>query len=325
MPKTQQKVALITGITGQDGSFLADLLLAKGYTVYGMERRTSVKHRANIAHIEDQIHLVTADLSDQHSLSRIIGQIRPHEIYNLAAQSFVQESWYQPEYTSDATGLGALRVLESIREIDPKIRFYQASSSEMFGKVQEIPQRESTPFYPRSPYGVSKLYAHWMAINYRESYGIFAANGILFNHESERRGIEFVTRKISDAVARIKHGLQGKLVLGNLDSKRDWGYAPEYVEVMWRMLQEDIPDDYVVATGEMHTIREFVEEAFAHVGLDWKQFVVTDSRFMRPAEVDVLVGDPTKAKEKLGWEPTTKFRALVHLMVDADMARVGAL
>jgi len=318
MSSTKKK-ALVTGVTGQDGSYLAELLLEKGYEVYGMERRSSHKNHANILGIEDKVKFVSGDLTDQHSLTRVIDDIRPNEIYNLAAQSFVKESWNQPEYTSNVTGLGALRMLEAIRQIDTDIKFYQASSSEMFGKVRETPQKETTAFYPRSPYGVAKLYAHWITVNYRESYNIFACSGILFNHESERRGIEFVTRKITNAVARIKLGLQGELALGNLDAKRDWGYAPEYVDAMWRMMQAEKAEDYVIATGETHTVGEFVERAFSHVGLKWEDYVVLDEQYRRPAEVDLLVGDTTKAKTKLKWQATTKFDKLVGIMVDADL------
>ncbi len=316
------KKALITGITGQDGSYLADLLLAKNYQVFGLERRSSTKNRTNIHHIEDKINFISGDLTDQHSLTRAVAAAQPDEIYNLASQSFVKESWEQPEYTGNVTGLGALRMLEAIRQINPKIKYYQASSSEMFGRAVEVPQTEKTPFYPRSPYGVAKLYAHWITVNYRESYDIFACSGILFNHESERRGLEFVTRKITNGVARIKLGLQDKLLLGNLDAKRDWGYAPEYVEAMWLMLQQAKADDFVIATGEAHSIKEFVEEAFGLVELDWQRYVKIDERFKRQAEVDLLVGDITKAKEKLGWQPKTKFKELVKIMVDNDLKRV---
>lgn len=316
------KKALITGITGQDGSYLAELLLEKGYQVFGLERRTSSKIRVNVGHIEDKITFVSGDLTDQHSLTRAIWAIQPDEVYNLAAQSFVKESWEQPEYTGNVTGSGALRVLEAIRQINPKIKFYQASSSEIFGRVVETPQTEKTPFYPRSPYGVAKLYAHWITVNYRESYDMFACSGILFNHESERRGHEFVTRKITDAAARIKLGLQNKLYLGNLDAKRDWGYAPEYVEAMWLMLQQEKPDDYVIATGKAHSVKDFVEAAFKAVDLDWHNYVETDERFKRPAEVDLLKGDPSKAKEKLGWSPKVSFNELVEKMVQSDLKRL---
>lgn len=315
------KRALITGITGQDGSYLAELLLDKGYAVYGLERRSSGRNRTNIQHIEDKIIFVSGDLSDQHSLTRAVESSQPDEIYNLAAQSFVKESWEQPEYTSNVSGLGALRMLEAIRQINPKVKYYQASSSEMFGRAAPIPQNEETPFYPRSPYGVAKLYAHWITVNYRESYNIFACSGILFNHESPRRGLEFVTRKITDGAARIKQGFQDKLYLGNLEAKRDWGYAPEYVEAMWLMLQQETPDDYVIATGETHSVKEFAEEAFNLVGLDWRKCVEVEDKYKRPAEVDLLVGDSTKAKQKLGWEPKVRFLELVKIMVEADMER----
>lgn len=314
------KKALITGVSGMDGSHLADLLLEKGYEVYGMERRSSIKNRVNTSHLEDKITFVDGDLSDQHSLLRIVKDINPHEVYNMAAQSFVGQSWQTPEYTSNVTGLGVLRVLEAIREADKGIKFYQASSSEMFGKMVENPSNENSPFYPRSPYGVAKLYGHWITKNYRESYGIYACSGILFNHESERRGIEFVTRKISDGVARIHLGISDSITLGNLDAKRDWGYAPDYVEAIWLMMQQDQPDDYVVATGETKSIREFLDIAFNHVGIhSWEQHVKTDPKFVRPAEVDVLRGDYSKAKNKLGWEPKTSFEDLVKKMVDNDV------
>lgn len=316
------KKALITGITGQDGSYLAELLLKKGYQVFGLERRSSTKNRANIEHIQDKINFISGDLTDQHSLTRAIATAEPEEVYNLAAQSFVKESWEQPEYTGNVSGLGALRVLEAIRQVNPKIKFYQASTSEMFGRVVESPQNEKTPFYPRSPYGVAKLYAHWITVNYRESYNIFACSGILFNHESERRGLEFVTRKITDGAAKIKLGLQNKLYLGNLDAKRDWGYAPEYCEAMWLMLQQEEPDDYVIATGEPHSVKEFVEAAFVALGLDWQKYVEIDERFKRPAEVDLLVGDCSKVKEKLGWRAKIKFEDLVKIMVEHDLKRL---
>lgn len=316
------KKAFITGITGQDGSYLAELLLSKGYKIYGLERRASTKNRTNIEHIQDKINFVSGDLTDQHSLTRAIYAIQPDEVYNLAAQSFVKESWEQPEYTGNVTGSGALRVLEAIRQINPKIKFYQASTSEMFGRAVESPQSEKTPFYPRSPYGVAKLYAHWITVNYRESYNIFACSGILFNHESERRGLEFVTRKITNGVARIKLGLQDKLYLGNLDAKRDWGYAPEYVEAMWLMLQQDQPEDFVIATGEMRSVKEFVDAAFSAADLDWQKYVEQDERFMRPAEVDLLAGDASKAKEKLGWQPKIKFKDLVKIMVNHDLNKI---
>jgi GDPmannose 4,6-dehydratase len=314
------KKALITGVSGMDGSHLADLLLEKGYEVYGMERRSSIKNRVNTSHLERKITFVDGDLSDQHSLLRIVKDINPHEVYNMAAQSFVGQSWQTPEYTSNVTGLGVLRVLEAIREADKGIKFYQASSSEMFGKMVENPSNENSPFYPRSPYGVAKLYGHWITKNYRESYGIYACSGILFNHESERRGIEFVTRKISDGVAKIHLGVSDSITLGNLDAKRDWGYAPDYVEAIWLMMQQDQPDDYVVATGETKSIREFLDIAFNHVGIsNWEKHVKTDPKFVRPAEVDVLRGDYSKAKDKLGWEPKTSFEDLVKKMVDNDV------
>ncbi len=317
------KRALITGITGQDGSYLAELLLKKGYKVFGLERRSSAKNRTNISQIENLVHFVSGDLADQHSLTRAIESVNPDEVYNLAAQTFVKESWEQPEYTGNVTGLGVLRMLEAVRQINPKIKFYQASSSEMFGKVKTFPQNENSPFYPRSPYGIAKLYAHWITINYRESYGLFACCGILFNHESERRGLEFVTRRISDGVARIKLGLQDKLYLGNLDAKRDWGYAPEYVKAMWLMLQQKKPDDYVIATGETHSVKEFVEEAFNLVGLNWKKYVIIDDKYKRPAEVDLLVGDYSKARRKLNWKPKIKFTELVKIMVQNDLERLS--
>ena len=320
------KKALITGITGQDGSYLAELLLDKGYEVYGIIRRTSTFTTDRIDHIFQDPHerkarlkLIYGDLSDASVITKILAEVKPDEVYNLAAQSHVRVSFDIPEYTGDVTGLGTLRILEAIRFLDLKTRYYQASSSEMFGLVQAVPQKEDTPFYPRSPYAVAKLYSHWITKNYRESYGIFACSGILFNHESPRRGETFVTRKITQAVAHIKAGLQDKLYLGNLDSKRDWGYAKEYVEAMWLMLQQDEPDDYVVATNETHTIKEFLEEAFSHVGLNWKDYVEFDAKYLRPAEVDLLIGDYSKAKKQLGWEPKTKFKKLVKIMVDADM------
>jgi GDPmannose 4,6-dehydratase len=317
--------ALITGITGQDGSYLAELLLEKGYTVHGMVRRASTENFERIHHLRNRVHLHQADLLDQLSIIDLIKQTKPTEIYNLAAQSFVPTSWNQPVLTGEFTAIGVTRMLEAIRLIDAKgIRFYQASSSEMFGKVQEVPQKESTPLYPRSPYGVAKVYGHWITINYRESYDMFACSGILFNHESERRGKEFVTRKVTDAVARIKLGKQKKLKLGNLDARRDWGFAGDYVEAMWLMLQQEKPDDYVVATGETHPVRELVDLAFGHVGLKWQDHVEIDPAFFRPAEVDLLVGDPSKAKAKLGWKPKVSFPQLVARMVDADMKRVSA-
>ncbi|HQZ70981.1 MAG TPA: GDP-mannose 4,6-dehydratase [Anaerolineae bacterium] len=313
------KKALITGITGQDGSHLAEFLLEQGYEVVGMVRRTSTVRFDRIRHIQDRLTLVPGDLLDEISLIHLLREHRPQEVYNLAAQSFVQTSWSQPVFTGEVTALGVTRVLDAIRIVDPGIRFYQASSSEMFGKVQEVPQRESTPFYPRSPYGVAKVYGHWITINYRESYDLFATSGILFNHEGPRRGVEFVTRKITDAVARIHLGLQQELRLGNLDSQRDWGWAPDYVRAMWLMLQQPEPDDYVIATGETHSVREFCQIAFAHVGLDWEGHVVLDDRFVRPAEVDLLIGDPSKAREKLGWSPTVSFPEMVRRMVDNDV------
>ena len=317
-----QKTALITGITGQDGSFLAELLLEKGYRVCGTVRRSSTENYSRISHIQDKISLIPADLLDQYSLIDALHQTRPDEIYNLGAQSFVPTSWGQPVLTGEFTALGVTRVLEAIRLVDRTIRFYQASSSEMFGKVQEVPQRETTILYPRSPYGVAKVYGHYITINYRESYNIFACSGILFNHESERRGLEFVTRKVTDGAARIKLGMATELRLGNLTAKRDWGYAKDYVEAMWLMLQQSEPDDYVIATGETHSVEDLVATAFSHVGLDWQKYVVTDPAFVRPAEVDLLIGDPTKAREKLGWTPKTSFRQLVELMVDADLSRL---
>ena len=315
--------ALITGVNGMDGSHLADFLLKKGYTVYGMERRTSYPNRLNSKHLENKITFLNGDLTDQNSLLRVIKESKPDEIYHLAAQSFVGESWNTPEQTGDVTGLGTLRMLEAIREYGKEIKFYQASTSEMFGRMVENPAKETTPFYPRSPYGVAKLYGHWITKNYRESYDMFNVSGILFNHESERRGIEFVTRKISDGVAKIYCGLQDKIILGNLDSKRDWGYAPDYVESMWLMLQQNKPDDYVIATGKAHTIREFLDRAFKHIGIiDWSGYVGEDERYMRPAEVDVLRGDSTKAREVLGWKPKTSFDQMVNKMVSSDIKRL---
>lgn len=317
MPK-----ALITGITGQDGSYLAEYLLEQDYQVVGMARRTSTLNFHRIAHIQDQIDLVPGDLGDQVSLIHLLEEYQPDEVYNLAAQSFVQTSWNQPVFTGDVTALGVTRILDAIRFVNSKIRFYQASSSEMFGKVVEVPQSESTPFYPRSPYGVAKVYGHWITINYRESYDLHATSGILFNHESPRRGLEFVTRKITHHVAKIKLGLANEVHLGNLDSQRDWGYAGDYVRAMWLMLQQDNPDDYVVATGETHSVQEFLEEAFGYVDLDWHDHVIQDPRYMRPAEVDLLVGDATKAGKKLGWEPSISFPELVRMMVDADLKMI---
>jgi len=314
-----RKRALITGITGQDGSYLAELLLEEGYEVIGMVRRSSTINFERIAHIQDRVSLVAGDLLDEISLIGILREHRPAEVYNLAAQSFVQTSWTQPVLTGETTALGVTRVLDAIRIADPEIRFYQASSSEMFGKVQEVPQNEGTPFYPRSPYGVAKVYGHWITVNYRESYGLHASSGMLFNHESPRRGLEFVTRKVSHGVARIAAGMDDKIFLGNLDAQRDWGYAGDYVRAMWLMLQRDEPDDFVVSTGETHSVRELCEIAFAHVGLDWQQHVVVDDKFLRPAEVDLLVGDSTKAKTELKWEKTVTFAGLVGMMVDADV------
>jgi GDPmannose 4,6-dehydratase len=314
-----RKRALITGITGQDGSYLAELLLEEGYEVIGMVRRSSTLNFERIAHIQDQVSLVAGDLLDEISLIGILREHRPAEVYNLAAQSFVQTSWTQPVLTGETTALGVTRVLDAIRIADPEIRFYQASSSEMFGKVQEVPQNEGTPFYPRSPYGVAKVYGHWITVNYRESYGLHASSGMLFNHESPRRGLEFVTRKVTHGVARIAAGMDDKLFLGNLDAQRDWGFAGDYVRAMWLMLQRDQPDDFVVATGETHSVRELCEIAFAHVGLDWHEHVVVDDKFLRPAEVDLLVGDATKAKTVLKWEKTVSFAELVAMMVDADV------
>jgi GDPmannose 4,6-dehydratase len=316
------KRALITGITGQDGSYLAKFLLEKDYEVHGMVRRASTENFERIADLRDRVKLHQADLLDQLSLVRLIDRVRPHELYNLAAMSFVPTSFEQPLLTGEFTGLGVTRVLEAIRQVDPKIRFYQASSSEMFGSVREEPQTENTPFYPRSPYGVAKVYGHWITVNYREGYDIFACSGILFNHESPLRGKEFVTRKISDAAARIKLGVQDKLYLGNLDAQRDWGFAGDYVRAMWLMLQQDKPEDYVVATGEKHSVRQFVELAFQHVGLDWKKYVEIDPAFYRPADVHTLCGDASRAHRELGWKPEVTFPELVRMMVDADLKRV---
>ncbi len=324
------KKALITGITGQDGSYLAELLLSKGYEVHGIIRRASTFNTGRLEPIyadphagKSRLFLHYGDLSDASALARLIGRIQPEEVYNLAAQSHVRVSFDSPEYTTDITATGTVRLLEAIRETGIKPRFYQASSSEMYGKVREVPQTELTPFYPRSPYACAKVYSYWITVNYRESYGMFACNGILFNHESPRRGETFVTRKITRAVAHIKAGLQQKLFMGNLDAKRDWGYAKEYVEAMWLMLQQDKPDDYVVATNETHSVREFLEQAFAHVGLDWQKYVAFDERYCRPAEVDLLIGDYSKARTKLGWEPKTKFADLVKIMVDADVQQLN--
>jgi len=316
------KRALITGITGQDGSYLAEFLLEQGYEVVGMIRRSSTVNFERIRHIQDKVTLATGDLLDEVSLINLLREHRPSEVYNLAAQSFVQTSFSQPVFTGEVTGLGVTRMLDAIRVVDPGIRFYQASSSEMFGKVQAVPQTESTPFYPRSPYGVAKLYGHWITVNYRESYDMYACSGILFNHESPRRGLEFVTRKITNGVARIKLGIDKELRLGNLDAKRDWGYAKDYVRAMYLMLQQDKPDDYVVSTGETYSVRRFCEIAFGHVGLNYQDYVVIDERFYRPAEVDLLVGDPGKAKQKLGWQPEVSFEQLVTMMVDADLALI---
>jgi GDPmannose 4,6-dehydratase len=316
------KTALITGVTGQDGSYLAEWLLRQGYRVVGMTRRTSTDVHERIQHLVDDIEFVSGDLLDQSSVTAIVARVKPDEIYNLAAQSFVPTSWDQPVLTGEFTALGVTRVLEAVRSVNPKIRFYQASSSEMFGKVQAVPQSESTPFYPRSPYGVAKLYGHWITINYRESYDLFAVSGIFFNHESERRGKEFVTRKITDGVARIKFGLASELRLGNLEARRDWGFAGDYVRAMWLMMQQSTPDDYVIATGETRSVGDFVKAAFAVAGLDWERYVVVDPRFYRPAEVDLLVGDPTKARVVLGWEPEYSFEQLVESMVLADLDRL---
>ena len=319
MPK-----ALITGVTGQDGSYLAELLLEKGYEVVGMVRRTSHDSYERIEHLLDRMEIVAADLLDQHSLTVVLQDTGPDEVYNLAAQSFVPTSWTQPVLTGEFTALGVTRILEAIRLVNPKARFYQASSSEMFGKVTETPQRETTPFYPRSPYGVAKVYGHWITVNYRESYDLFAVSGILFNHESPRRGIEFVTRKVTDGVARIKLGLASELRLGNLDARRDWGFAGDYVEAMWRMLQQPQARDYVIGTGETHSVRDLVDLAFGHVGLDYREYVVSDPRFHRPAEVDLLLADPTKARQELGWRTRVSFAELVAMMVDADLKRLSA-
>jgi GDPmannose 4,6-dehydratase len=319
-----KRTALITGVTGQDGSYLAELLLEKGYDVWGMIRRASTESVERISHLVDRITLVQADLLDQPSLVRALEDARAFEVYNLGAQSFVPTSWRQPVLTAEFTAVGVTRMLEAIRAVDPSIRFYQASSSEMFGKAEEAPQTERTPFHPRSPYGVAKVYAHFSTVNYRESYDLFAVSGILFNHESPRRGLEFVTRKISDGVARIKHGLANELRLGNLDARRDWGFAGDYVEAMWLMLQQDAPSDFVVATGIEHSVRDFVEAAFGHVGLDPDRYVVVDPSLMRPAEVDRLVGDATRARQVLGWEPRVSFDELVEMMVESDLARLSS-
>src|SRR5437016_14019745 len=322
-PRQSRKTAVITGVTGQDGSYLAELLLGKGYEVIGVVRRTSHDSYERIGHLLDRVQIVAADLLDQHSLTTVIRDAKPDEVYNLAAQSFVPTSWNQPVLTGEFTALGVTRLLEAIRLAHPQARFYQASSSEMFGKAVETPQRETTPFYPRSPYGVAKVYGHWITVNYRESYGMYAVSGILFNHESPRRGLEFVTRKVSDAVARIKLGKATELRLGKLDSGRDWGFAGDYVDAMWRMLQQPEPKDYVVGTGKMHTVRDLCAAAFGHVGLDCQKYVKLHPRFGRPADVDTLQADPAKAKRELGWAPRVDFRALVTLMVDADLDRVA--
>jgi len=314
--------ALITGVTGQDGSYLAELLLSKGYEVVGVVRRTSHHSYERIEHLLERIQVVAADLLDQHSLTVVLQETQPDEVYNLAAQSYVPTSWTQPVLTGEFTALGVTRILEAVRLVHPRAKFYQASSSEMFGRVTETPQRETTPFYPRSPYGVAKVYGHWITVNYRESYNLFAVSGILFNHESPRRGIEFVTRKVTDGVARIKLGLAKEILLGNLDARRDWGYAGDYVEAMWRMLQQPTPQDYVVGTGQTHSVRDLVHAAFSHVGLDWRKYVKSDPRYMRPAEVDLLQADASKAKRELGWSPTVKFGELVAMMVDADLERL---
>jgi len=317
------KRALITGITGQDGSYLAELLLEKGYEVTGIVRRSSAPNLWRIEHLLDRIELRPGDLLDQLSLMKVLAEVRPHELYNLAAMSFVPASWDQPMLTGEFNAQGVTRVLEAIRQVDPQIRLYQASSSEMYGKVREVPQTELTPFYPRSPYGVSKVFAHYITVNYRESYNLFAVSGILFNHESPRRGLEFVTRKVTDGVARIKLGLADSLALGNLDARRDWGFSGDYVRAMWLMLQQSEPDDYVIATGESHSVRELVEVAFDHVKLDWQRYVRLDPKFLRPAEVDHLIGDASKARAALGWRPEVDFAGLVRMMVDADLARLS--
>jgi len=322
MAASSQKRALITGITGQDGSYLAEFLLDKGYEVFGVVRRSSTETFERIQHIKDRVTLMQGDLTDQVSMIDVIDQVKPQEVYNLAAQSFVPTSWQQPILTGDVTALGVTRALESIRVVDKSIRFYQASSSEMFGHVQETPQVETTPFYPRSPYGVAKVYGHWITVNYRESYDMYAVSGILFNHESPRRGLEFVTRKITHGVARIKYGLDTELRLGNLDAKRDWGFAGDYVQAMWLMLQQDAPDDYVISSNETNTVREACEVSFARAGLDWEKYVKVDKKFYRPAEVQLLLGDSNKAREKLGWVPEVDFKGLMEMMVDADLALV---
>jgi len=316
------KKALITGITGQDGSYLAEFLLSKGYEVFGLVRRTSILNFERIKHIQDRIKLISGDLLDQNSLMNAIKESNPDEIYNLASQSFVPASWKQPVFTGEATALGVARMLEAIRAVDPKIKFYQASSSEMFGKVREVPQTEKTEFYPRSPYGVAKLYGHWITVNYRESYNMFCCSGILFNHESPRRGLEFVTRKVTNTVAKIKLRLASELRLGNLDAKRDWGFAGDYIKAMWLMLQQDEPEDYVIATGVTHSVKDLVQIAFDYVNLNWEDYVIVDPKFVRPAEVDLLLGDSTKAKDKLGWKPAVDFKSLIKIMVDADLEKV---
>ena len=322
-PGQPRRTALITGITGQDGSYLAELLLAKGYEVVGVVRRTSHDSYERIGHLLDRVHIVPADLLDQHSLTSVVRDARPDEVYNLAAQSFVPTSWTQPVLTGEFTALGVTRLLEAVRLAHPTARVYQASSSEMFGKAQETPQRETTPFYPRSPYGVAKVYGHWITVNYRESYDLYAVSGILFNHESPRRGLEFVTRKVTDGVARIVKGKARDLHLGNLDARRDWGFAGDYVDAMWRMLQPPRPADYVIGTGEMHSVRELCDLAFSHVDLDWQKYVTVDPRFVRPAEVDTLQADPSKARRELQWAPGTSFAELVRMMVDADLERLA--
>ena len=316
------KRALITGITGQDGSYLAEFLLGKGYQVYGMVRRTSTVRYERIQHVQPDLQLVQGDMGDLSSLITAIAQVQPDEVYNLAAQSFVPTSWNQPVFTGDTTGLGVTRLLDAVRTVNPAIRFYQASSSEMFGKVREVPQTESTPFYPRSPYGVAKVYGHWITVNYRESYDLFTCSGILFNHESPRRGLEFVTRKVTYHAAKIKLELAKEIRIGNLESQRDWGYAGDYVRAMWLMLQQDAPDDYVIATGKTHSVQRLLEVAFEHVGLNWRDYTVQDPKFMRPAEVDLLVGDPSKANRELGWQPEVSFEELIGMMVDSDMKKL---
>lgn len=317
-----QKRALITGITGQDGSYLAEFLLSRGYEVFGLVRRTSILNFERIKHIQDRIELISGDLLDQNSLINAIKESNPDEIYNLASQSFVPASWKQPVFTGEATALGVARMLEAIRAVNPKIKFYQASSSEMFGKVREVPQTEKTQFYPKSPYGVAKLYGHWITVNYRESYNMFCCSGILFNHESTRRGLEFVTRKVTNTAAKIKLGLANELRLGNLDAKRDWGFAGDYVRAMWLMLQQDEPDDYVVSTGLTHSVKDLLQVAFDYVNLNWKDYVIVDPKFVRPAEVELLLGDSTKALKKLGWIPETSFEELIKMMIDADLERI---